>query len=157
VWIFLGRVSRRMVGCINSIRTGASARMALFGQHLRQGSHEREQSSRRTNCTGHGAQQGRSERQNSRRHQCPFASSCRALSSGNEADIPLAKELTEFLPQDSALIADKAYDSPASREAAATNTVKTSIPARSDCTTPVPFSARALPTPPPDRKFFPKD
>ena len=65
-----------------------------------------------------------------------------ALSSGNEADVSLAKELTEFLPQGSVLIADKAYDSSALREAVSTNGVKTSIPARSNRTTPVPFSAK---------------
>ena len=34
-----------------------------------------------------------------------------ALSSGNEADISLAAELTDCLLQDSTLIGDKAYDS----------------------------------------------
>jgi hypothetical protein len=33
-----------------------------------------------------------------------------AVSSGNEADISLAEELTECLPKDSTLIGDKAYD-----------------------------------------------
>jgi hypothetical protein len=33
-----------------------------------------------------------------------------ALSGGNQADISLAEELTECLPEDSTLIGDKAYD-----------------------------------------------
>jgi transposase len=37
-----------------------------------------------------------------------------AISSGNEADISLAEELTECLPEDSTLIGDKGYDSPPS-------------------------------------------
>jgi hypothetical protein len=37
-----------------------------------------------------------------------------ALSSGNEADISLAQELTECLPEDSTLIGDKAYIAPPS-------------------------------------------
>src|ERR1700726_2129971 len=43
-----------------------------------------------------------------------------ALSSGNEADISLAEELTECLPKDSSLIGDKAYDSCTLRQTAAT-------------------------------------
>jgi transposase len=65
-----------------------------------------------------------------------------ALSSGNEADVSLAKELTEYLPPGSIVIADKAYDSCPFREAAATNGIKTSIPGRSNRTTGVPFSAK---------------
>ena len=34
-----------------------------------------------------------------------------ALSSGNQADISFAEELTECLPENSTLIGDKAYDS----------------------------------------------
>jgi Transposase DDE domain len=34
-----------------------------------------------------------------------------ALSGGNQADISLAEELTDCLPEDCTLIADKAYDS----------------------------------------------
>ena len=40
------------------------------------------------------------------------------------------------------MIADKAYDSSTFREAAATNGIKTSIPARSKRTRAVPFSAQ---------------
>jgi hypothetical protein len=43
-----------------------------------------------------------------------------ALSSGNEADISLAEELTECLPENSILIGDKAYDSSTIRQTAAT-------------------------------------
>jgi transposase len=42
-----------------------------------------------------------------------------ALSSGNEADISLAEELTECLLRDSTLIGDKAYDSSTLRKTAA--------------------------------------
>jgi Transposase DDE domain len=65
-----------------------------------------------------------------------------ALSSGQEADVSLAKELTEYLPPSSIVIADKAYDSSTLREAADTNGITTSIPARSNRTTAVPFSAK---------------
>jgi transposase len=65
-----------------------------------------------------------------------------ALSSGNEADITLAEELTECLPEDSTLIGDKAYDSSALRQTATANGVKTCIPGRTNRTTTVPFSAK---------------
>src|SRR6202048_863466 len=64
-----------------------------------------------------------------------------ALSSGNEADISLAEELTECLPKDSTLIGGKAYDSSTLRQTAATRGVKTCIPGRTNRTTTVPFSA----------------
>ena len=66
-----------------------------------------------------------------------------ALSAGNDADISLAEELTECLPEDSTLIADKAYDSSTLRHAAGAKGVKTCIPARSNRTTTVPFSPTA--------------
>src|SRR6202163_3293375 len=47
-----------------------------------------------------------------------------ALSSGNEADISLAAELTDCLLQDSTLIGDKAYDSSSLRQTAAAKGVK---------------------------------
>jgi transposase len=65
-----------------------------------------------------------------------------AVSSGNEADISLAEELTECLPKDSTLIGDKAYDSSTLRETATAKGVKTCIPARTNRTTTVPFSAK---------------
>ena len=64
------------------------------------------------------------------------------LSAGNEADVSLAKELTECLPRGSILIADKAYDSSALRKTASSRGVKTCIPARTNRTTAVPFSAK---------------
>jgi transposase len=64
-----------------------------------------------------------------------------ALSSGNQADISLADELTECLPEGSTLIGDKAYDSSTLRQTAATKGIKTCIPARTNRTTTVPFSA----------------
>jgi transposase len=54
----------------------------------------------------------------------------------------LAEELTESLLRDSALIGDKAYDSSTLRKTAAAKGVKTCIPARSNRTTAVPFSAK---------------
>lgn len=42
-----------------------------------------------------------------------------ALSGGNQADIFLAEELTECLPEDATLIGDKAYDSSTLRQRAA--------------------------------------
>jgi hypothetical protein len=63
-----------------------------------------------------------------------------ALSSGNEADISLAEELTKCLPKDSSLIGDKAYDSSTLRQTAATRGVKTCIPGRTNRTTTVPLS-----------------
>jgi transposase len=63
------------------------------------------------------------------------------LSGGNQADISLAEELTQCLPEDSTLIGDKAYDSSTLRQTAATKGIKTCIPARSNRTTTVPFSA----------------
>ena len=65
-----------------------------------------------------------------------------ALSGGNQADISLAEELTECLPENSTLIGDKAYDSSSLRQTAATKGINTCIPARSNRTTTVPFSAR---------------
>jgi len=64
-----------------------------------------------------------------------------ALSGGNQADISLAEELTECLPENSTLIGDKAYDSSTLRQTAATKGIKTCIPGRSNRTTNVPFSA----------------
>jgi transposase len=64
-----------------------------------------------------------------------------ALSAGNDADISLAEELTECLPEGSILIGDKAYDSSALRQTAATKGIKTCIPARANRITTVPFSA----------------
>ena len=66
-----------------------------------------------------------------------------ALSAGNDADISVAEELTECLPENSTLIADKAYDCSTLRQAAGAKGVKTCIPARSNRTTIVPFSPRA--------------
>ncbi len=65
-----------------------------------------------------------------------------AVSSGNEADISLAEELTECLPKDSTLIGDKAYDSSTLRETATGNGVTTCIPTRTNRTTTVPFFAK---------------
>ena len=65
-----------------------------------------------------------------------------ALSGGNQADISLADELTECLTEGSTLIGDKAYDSSTLRQTAATKGIKTCIPARTNRTTTVPFSAR---------------
>ena len=65
-----------------------------------------------------------------------------ALSSGNEADISLAAELTDCLLQDFTLIGDKAYDSSSLRQTAAAKGVKTCIPGRTNRTTAVPFSAK---------------
>ena len=59
------------------------------------------------------------------------------------ADISLAEELTECLPEDSTLIADKAYDSSTFRKAVGAKGIKTCIPARSNRTTTVPFSPTA--------------
>ena len=64
-----------------------------------------------------------------------------ALSGGNQADISLAEELTECLPEGSTLIGDKAYDSSTLRQTAVTKGIKTCIPARTNRTTTVPFSA----------------
>ena len=66
-----------------------------------------------------------------------------ALSAGNDVDISVAEELTEYLPEDSTLIADKAYDCSTLRQAAGAKGIKTCIPARSNRTTVVPFSPRA--------------
>ena len=65
-----------------------------------------------------------------------------AVSSGNDADISLAEELTECLPKDSTLIGDKAYDSSTLRETATGNGVTTCIPTRTNRTTTVPFFAK---------------
>jgi hypothetical protein len=48
------------------------------------------------------------------------------------ADISLAEELTECLPEDSSLIGDKAYDSSTLRQGAGAKGIKTCIPARSN-------------------------
>src|SRR5246500_750731 len=64
-----------------------------------------------------------------------------ALSGGNQADISLAEELTECLPEHSTLVGDKAYDCSTLRQTAATKGIKTCIPGRSNRTTTVPFSA----------------
>src|SRR5262245_33081005 len=87
-----------------------------------------------------GRTKGRSEHQDS----CPGQRARKLslfLSAGNQADISLAEELTECLPEDSTLIGDKAYDSSSLRQTAATKGIKTCIPARSNRTTTVPFSA----------------
>jgi transposase len=63
------------------------------------------------------------------------------LSGGNQADVSLADELTECLPEGSTLIGDKAYDSSTLRQTAATKGIKTCIPARTNRITTVPFSA----------------
>jgi len=65
------------------------------------------------------------------------------LSAGNDADVSLAEELTECLPENSTLIGDKAYDSSALRQAAGAKGIKTCIPARSNRTTTPPFSPTA--------------
>jgi transposase len=65
-----------------------------------------------------------------------------ALSNGNEADISLAEELTECLPEDSTLIGDKGYDSSTLRQKAAAKRVQTCIPGRTNRTTTVPFSPK---------------
>jgi transposase len=65
-----------------------------------------------------------------------------SVSSGNETDISLAEELTEFLPKDSIVIGDKAYNSSTLRETATAKKVKTCIPARTNRSTTVPFSAK---------------
>jgi transposase len=68
--------------------------------------------------------------------------SCRhCLVRGNQADISLAEQLTECLPEDSTLIGDKAYDSSTLRQTAATKGINTCIPGRSNRTMTVPFSA----------------
>jgi transposase len=64
-----------------------------------------------------------------------------SLAGGNQADMFLAEELTERLPEDSTLIGDKAYDSSTLRQRAATKGINTCIPGRSNRTMPVPFSA----------------
>ena len=64
-----------------------------------------------------------------------------ALSAGNQADISLAAELTDCLPEGSTLIGDKGYDSSTLRQTAATKGINTCIPGRSNRTRAVPFSA----------------
>src|SRR5262245_46427465 len=74
-----------------------------------------------------GRTKGRSEHQDS----CPGQRARKLslfLSAGNDADISLAEELTECLPEGSILIGDKAYDSSALRQTAATKGIKTCIP-----------------------------
>jgi hypothetical protein len=80
-----------------------------------------------------------------------------ALSGGNQADISLAEELTECLPEHFTLIGDKAYDSWTLTQTAATKKINTFILARSNRTTTVSFSARALPTSSPCRKLLRKN
>ena len=65
-----------------------------------------------------------------------------ALSSGNEADISLAEEVTECLPEDSTLIGDQGYDSSTLQQTAAAKGVQTCIPGRTNRTTSVPFSTK---------------
>jgi transposase len=65
-----------------------------------------------------------------------------ALSAGNQADISLAAELTECLPEGSTLIGDKGCDSSTLRQTAPLKEIKTCIPARSNRTTTVPFAPR---------------
>jgi transposase len=60
-----------------------------------------------------------------------------ALSSGTEADISLAEELTECLPEDSTLIGGSTL-----RQTAAIKGVKTCIPGRANRKRTVPFSAK---------------
>jgi hypothetical protein len=105
--------------------------MALRRQHPRKGPCRRVQSGRRTSCTSHGPHQGRSKYQDSCLGQRARASSGHALSAGNDADISLAKELTECLPGDSTLIGDKAYDSSTLRQTPATKGLNTCIRGRS--------------------------
>jgi len=61
---------------------------------------------------------------------------------GNAADISLAEELTECLPKDSTVIGDKGYDSHTLRQTVTAKGVKTCIPARTNRTTAVAFSAK---------------
>ena len=75
--------------------------------------------------------------------QCTLQAVVIALSAGNQADVSLAAELTECLPEGSTLIGDKAYDCSTLRQTAGTKGIKTCIPARSNRTTIVPFSPRA--------------
>src|SRR5215469_2420502 len=93
----------------DSIRARARSGMALRRQHPRKGPCRRVQSGRRTSCTSHGTHQRRSKHQDA----CPSHAGSQALvialSAGDDADISLAEELTACLPQDSTLIADKAY------------------------------------------------
>src|SRR5258707_12051854 len=65
-----------------------------------------------------------------------------ALSSGNQADISFAAELTDCLPENYTLIGYKAYDSSTLRQTAGAKGVKTCIPVRANRTTAVPFSAK---------------
>jgi IS5 family transposase len=67
-----------------------------------------------------------------------------ALSAGNDADISLAEELTECLPEDSTLIADKAYDSSALRHAAGAKGIKPAFLLAA--TAPRPCHSRQQPT-----------
>src|SRR5258707_6776675 len=77
-----------------------------------------------------------------------------ALSSGNQADISFAEELTECLPENSTLIGDKAYDSSTLRHTAFAKGVKTCIPGRTNRTTAVPFSAKLYRRRHPVENFF---
>ena len=81
-----------------------------------------------------------SKHQDSCRRQCALAS-CRHLAGGNQADIFLAEELTERLPEDSTLIGDKAYDSSTLRQRGATKGINTCIPGRRNRTMTAPSSA----------------
>ena len=74
--------------------------------------------------------------------KCALASCRHCLVRWEPADISLAEELTECLPEDFILIGDKAYDSSALRPTAATKGINTCISGRSNRTTTVPFSAR---------------
>ena len=67
-----------------------------------------------------------------------------SLSGGNQADIFLAEELTERLPEDSTLIGDKAYDSSTLRQRAATKGINTCIPGRRNRTMSVPLKVARL-------------
>ena len=76
----------------------------------------------------------------------PCSTRARKLSSlpcpvGTKPTSLWASELTECLPEGSTLIGDKAYDSATLRQTAATKGINTCIPARSNRTSTVPFSA----------------
>ena len=64
-----------------------------------------------------------------------------ALSSENEADIFLAEERTERLPEDSTLLGEKAYDSSTLRQRGATKGTNTCISGRRNRTMTAPSSA----------------
>ena len=90
----------------------------------------------------HGTDQGRSQHQDSCPGQRALASSRHCLVRWEPSrHLSLAEELRECLPEGSTLIGDKAYDSSTLRQTAATKGIKTCIPARTNRTTTVPFSA----------------